>query len=198
MALREDTSELEGLLPLSAYPDVNRPGGRYPGPEQPGRDRHGRPRRAPRLPRDGGRRPRRPPHARRDLLVLRLRQRAGTRRRRVVEPAEPLVGHEPLRLAGRDPPESPTGPQPTERASSAKQCDSVGGAVAWSGNEVTTCEFAVATAQALVDAAPDLPATVTARSPVTKKDYAMECSNTTPVVCRGGTDALVYVDLPQQ
>lgn len=31
---------------------------------------------------------------------------------------------------------------------------------------------------------------------MTKQDYRMECTNTTPVVCRGGTDALVYVDVP--
>ncbi len=196
VALREDTSELEGLLPLSAYPDVNRPGGSYPEPEQPGTATG--------------------PDSRRGCLGMVVVALVGLLMLAGIfwyfgsdsEP-EPGVagssttqsassGSSPSASSDESPSASPTGPEPTQRASSAKQCDSVGGAVAWSGNEVTTCEFAVATAQALVDAAPDLPATVTARSPVTKKDYAMECSNTTPVVCRGGTDALVYVDLPQQ
>ncbi|QKE82619.1 zinc ribbon domain-containing protein [Arthrobacter sp. NEB 688] len=88
------------------------------------------------------------------------------------------------------------GPTPTERASTAKRCGTVDGATAWSGNEVTSCDFATETAQALMASSADLPTTVTARSPVTKQEYAMRCENTTPVVCRGGTDALVYVDVP--
>ncbi len=88
------------------------------------------------------------------------------------------------------------GPTPTQRASTAKECGTVDGATAWSGNEVTSCDFATETAQALMASSADLPATVTARSPVTGRDYEMRCENTTPVVCRGGTDALVYVDVP--
>lgn len=86
------------------------------------------------------------------------------------------------------------GPQSVEMASGAKRCKDVGGAVAYRGNSVTSCDFAVEVAKALQDGDPDLPATVTARSPVTKKKYAMQCEDTAPVTCRGGNDALVYVD----
>ncbi len=202
VGLREDTSELGGLLPLSAYPDVNRPGGRYAEPEEPV---YGD-------PADPGAAP---PDARRGCLGMVVVALVGLLMLAGIfwyfgsgsEPEPGTAGSATQSVSpgssssaspDGSPSASPTGPQPTERASTAKKCDTVGGAVAWSGNEVTTCEFAVETAKALVDEAPDLPATVTARSPVTKKDYAMECSNTTPVVCRGGTDALVYVDLPQQ
>lgn len=84
-----------------------------------------------------------------------------------------------------------------EPASTATRCAEAEDATAWSGNEVTTCDVAVETARALLAAGAELPATITATSPVTKQDYRMECTNTTPVVCRGGTDALVYVDVPQ-
>ncbi|WP_299445963.1 hypothetical protein [uncultured Phycicoccus sp.] len=92
---------------------------------------------------------------------------------------------------------SPTdGPRTIEKAAGATRCgEARDGVVAWRGNDVTSCEFAVETAKAVVDASSDLPTTVTARSPVTKKDYAMECEDTAPVRCRGGDDALVYVDL---
>ncbi len=66
----------------------------------------------------------------------------------------------------------------------------------WKGNSVTSCPFAVQTAEALVAGHPLLPATVTARSPVTKQSYAMGCADTRPVECRGGDNALVYVRLP--
>ncbi len=201
VGLREDTSELGGLLPFSAYPDVNRPGGGYPEPEEPVYADPAAPGAAPADPRRGCL----------GMVVVAL---VGLLMLAGIfwyfgsggEPEPGTAGSATQSApSGSDsstspdasPSDSPTGPQPTERASTAKRCDTVDGAVAWSGNEVTTCEFAVETAKALVDEAPDLPATVTARSPVTKKEYAMECSNTTPVVCRGGTDALVYVDLPQ-
>ena len=97
------------------------------------------------------------------------------------------------------PSESPSAtdaPRAIEKASGATRCgEARDGVLAWRGNDVTSCEFAVETAKAVVDASSDLPTTVTARSPVTKKDYAMECEDTTPVRCRGGNDALVYVDL---
>ena len=105
---------------------------------------------------------------------------------------------EPTDSGQTTPEESPSaessGPEKIDMASTAKRCDTVGDTVAYRGNEVTTCDFAVEVAQALADSAPDLPATVTARSPVTKKDYTMECENTSPVTCRGGDNALVYVD----
>ncbi len=97
------------------------------------------------------------------------------------------------------PSESPTAtdsPRAIEKASGATSCgEARDGVLAWRGNDVTSCEFAVETAKAVVDASSDLPTTVTARSPVTDKDYEMACEDTVPVRCRGGDDALVYVDL---
>ena len=103
---------------------------------------------------------------------------------------------EPSPSQSPSPTESET-PEDIERASTSQRCASdAAGATAYRGNDVTTCEFAVETARVLVDTAPELPATITARSPVTEQDYDMACENTSPVVCRGGNDALVYVDLP--
>ncbi|NHA69817.1 zinc ribbon domain-containing protein [Phycicoccus flavus] len=90
---------------------------------------------------------------------------------------------------------SPTrseGPRKVRMASSAARCGEDGGAVAYRGNDVTSCEFSVEVAKELGSS--DLPATVTARSPVTKKSYTMRCQDTAPVTCRGGNDALVYVE----
>ncbi|MBM6403177.1 hypothetical protein JQN72_02815 [Phycicoccus sp. CSK15P-2] len=88
-------------------------------------------------------------------------------------------------------------PREVVKAEGATRCEEVeGGAVAWSGNDVTSCPFAVSTAEALRDAAPELPAGITAYSSVTDQDYEMQCENTRPVECRGGEDALVYVELP--
>jgi hypothetical protein len=82
-------------------------------------------------------------------------------------------------------------------AAGSTSCGDAGsGALAWSGNDVTSCEFALETATALSSASATLPATVTATSPVTKKSYTMACENTTPVRCTGGNNAVVYVQLP--
>lgn len=98
--------------------------------------------------------------------------------------------------SAEDSPPEDAGPEEVEMASTAARCDGAGdGVEAYRGNEVTSCEFAVEVAKALAQQSPDLPATVTARSPVTKQDYDMACENTVPVTCRGGDDALVYVDL---
>ncbi|MGG5258260.1 zinc-ribbon domain-containing protein [Phycicoccus avicenniae] len=193
----EDTSDLDELLPFGAYPDVDRPGGRYAaGPADDERE--------PRVATD--------PDSRRGcigmvalavvglLMLVGLLWYFGSD-----EPdapaAAPTASSTVASTPGGSPSEeaspSATGPSPTQRASTAKKCAEAEGATAWSGNEVTTCDFAIETARALVAAGGTLPATVTANSPVTKQDYRMECSNTTPVVCRGGNDALVYVDLPQ-
>jgi hypothetical protein len=95
-------------------------------------------------------------------------------------------------------PTTPGSPRAIRMATGSTSCGDAGsGALAWSGNDVTSCEFALETATALSSASATLPATVTATSPVTKKDYTMACENTTPVRCTGGNDAVVYVQLPQ-
>lgn len=102
-------------------------------------------------------------------------------------------GEEP---AATDTPSPTDSPRAIDKAAGASRCgEARDGAVAWRGNDVTSCEFAVETAKEVVDASADLPTTVTARSPVTNKDYEMTCEDTAPVRCRGGDDALVYVDL---
>ena len=65
-----------------------------------------------------------------------------------------------------------------ELPSSAQRCDDVEGTVAYRGNDITSCDFAVAVASALANVDQDLPTKVTARSPVTNKDYTMQCRNT--------------------
>ncbi|HEX2855997.1 MAG TPA: zinc ribbon domain-containing protein [Propionibacteriaceae bacterium] len=56
----------------------------------------------------------------------------------------------------------------------------------------TSCPFAQAVA-AKIPAHPHSVFEVTAKSPVTKKDYKMSCTSGTPIVCRGGDNAVVYV-----
>ncbi|MBR7741947.1 hypothetical protein KC207_01405 [Phycicoccus sp. BSK3Z-2] len=94
--------------------------------------------------------------------------------------------------------ESADEPEAVEIPASAEQCEEVGGATAYRGNDVTSCPFAVSVTRALLEDSPDLPATVTATSPVTDEEYAMECEDTAPVVCRGGDDAVVYVERPDE
>lgn len=201
MPVLDDTSDLDELLPFRGYPDVDRPGGGYADPEETGAG-------APAGPAD--------PDSRRGclgmvalamvglLMLAGLLWYFGSGDEPDSPAAAPTTSSTTAPSADASPSDeaspsasaSPTGPQPTERASTAKKCAELeGGVTAWSGNEVTTCDFAIETARALVAAGSTLPTTVTATSPVTKKDYEMECSNTTPVVCRGGTDALVYLDL---
>ncbi|GGL33619.1 zinc ribbon domain-containing protein [Phycicoccus endophyticus] len=89
-------------------------------------------------------------------------------------------------------------PRDINMTHTASRCPGAGdGVTAYSGNEVTSCAFAVEVAEALAARDPKLPATLTVRSPVTTKRYTMTCDNTAPVECRGGTDALVYVALPE-
>ena len=90
------------------------------------------------------------------------------------------------------PSESEEGPERITLASTAEQCGEVGGAAVYRGNDVTSCEFAREVAEAL--GASEVPTRLSARSPVTKRDYAMDCEDTAPVTCRGGNDALVYVN----
>lgn len=197
----DDTSDLDDLLPFAAdHPDVPRPGGSYAEPGAP-------------VVADspGGRDSRSGCLGMLALAMVGLLMLAGllwyfgsgdepdssSAAPTASSTTAPSADPSPSDGASPSASASPTGPQPTERASTAKRCAEVEGATAWSGNEVTTCEFAVETARALLAAGAELPATVTATSPVTKQDYRMECTNTTPVVCRGGTDALVYVDLRQ-
>jgi len=59
-------------------------------------------------------------------------------------------------------------------------------------NAATSCEFAQNVAAAIpADASGSF--VVTATSPVTQKDYAMNCVKGTYTVCTGGANALVYV-----
>lgn len=193
---RADTSELGGLLPLSAYPDVHRPGGGYPEREEGW----------------AGEEPARPASRRGCLGMVALGlvgllmlagliwffgsgddSGSGTAGSQSQGASAGSAGPSGSLPSG----DSSDGPQPTQRAATAKKCGAADGATAWSGNDVTSCDFAVATAQALMASSEDLPATITARSPVTKKDYEMTCENTLPVVCRGGNNALVYVDVPR-
>ncbi|MBM6401387.1 zinc ribbon domain-containing protein [Phycicoccus sonneratiae] len=200
MPALDDTSDLDELLPFSQYPDVHRPGGGYPDRD----DEH--------LAPAGGTGPG-DPDSRRGCLGMVALAMVGLLMLAGLlwyfgsgdEPESPTAASPtassttaPSGQASLtdQPSASPTGPQPTQRASTAKKCGELeGGMTAWSGNEVTTCDFAIETARALQAAGGTLPATVTATSPVTKKDYEMTCANTTPVVCRGGTDALVYIDV---
>ncbi len=205
MPALDDTSDLDGLLPFRGHPDVDRPGGGHPAPEY----------------RDVGPAGAAAGAADRDsrsgclgmvaLAVVGLVMVAGllwyfgsddepdtpAAAPTASSTAAPSGDASPSEEASPSASASPTEPEPTERASTARRCAEVEGATAWSGNEVTSCDFAVETARALLAAGATLPTTITATSPVTTQDYRMECTNTTPVVCRGGTDALVYVDLPQ-
>ena len=64
------------------------------------------------------------------------------------------------------------------------------------GNDGTSCPFAESVRKAYLDSGSvDQQVTVTARSPVTKKDYQMTCSGSGLVTCQGGaTDGiLVYL-----
>lgn len=89
-------------------------------------------------------------------------------------------------------------PQSISLPSDASRCEDIGGGVtAYSGNDVTSCPFAVSTARNLVSDDPTLPATIDARSPVTEEDYALDCENTAPVRCTGGDNAVVYVEIPE-
>ncbi|SEH48078.1 hypothetical protein SAMN04489835_0305 [Mycolicibacterium rutilum] len=65
--------------------------------------------------------------------------------------------------------------------------------VAARGNDVTSCPFADAVRDAVRSSADSFPRTVTAYSPVTQKTYAMRCTGSDLVTCRGGNDAVVYV-----
>lgn len=110
-------------------------------------------------------------------------------------PATPGSPEAPSPTEEPTPSPSPTpsdeGPERVALASTAEPCGTVGGATVYRGNDVTTCEFSRAVAEALGDAA--TPTRLSARSPVTRRDYAMDCEDTAPVTCRGGNDALVYV-----
>lgn len=201
MPALDDTADLDELLPFRADPDVNRRGG-HPEPGDVAPSRRAGP-------------PDPDPDPRRGclgmvalamvglLMVAGLLWYVGSGDDPDSTSAAPTASSttapsgDPSPSEEASPSTPPTGPEPTERASTAKKCAEAEGATAWSGNEVTTCDFAVETARVLLAAGAQLPATITATSPVTKRDYRMECTNTTPVVCRGGTDALVYVDLPQ-
>jgi|UPI00031CC4C8 hypothetical protein len=61
------------------------------------------------------------------------------------------------------------------------------------GNDVTSCPFAESVRDALNSAGGQVPATVDAFSPVTKKHYRMSCAMEQVITCRGGNDAVVYV-----
>ncbi len=63
------------------------------------------------------------------------------------------------------------------------------------GNDVTSCEFALNVRDAWVASGSDgsSPTKLQVNSPVTKKNYTMTCSGDPLVTCRGGNGALVYL-----
>ena len=64
------------------------------------------------------------------------------------------------------------------------------------GNSLTSCEFAVAVQAAYVTAGgAGSPLSLSAFSPVTKKDYQMSCSGNQPVMCTGGSNNTIVVFL---
>ena len=74
----------------------------------------------------------------------------------------------------------------TPEAAGAQEC-----ATGVSTGGETSCPFAKNVAQAYRVDPGD---TVTAYSPVTEKTYTMTCTPGSPVVCRGGRNAIVYID----
>lgn len=61
------------------------------------------------------------------------------------------------------------------------------------GNDVTSCPFAESVRDALNNAGGQVPISVDAYSPVTKKHYTMSCAMEQVITCRGGDNAVVYV-----
>jgi hypothetical protein len=55
----------------------------------------------------------------------------------------------------------------------------------------TSCPFAHNVEQAFDNTIRDANGTVTASSPVTGETYQMRCTYGSPVICRGGTNAVV-------
>ncbi len=85
---------------------------------------------------------------------------------------------------------------PTVLPAGAVECGvSVGGVYrgAARGNDVTSCPFAESVRDALNNAGGQVPTSVDAYSPVTKKHYRMSCAMEWLITCRGGDDAVVYV-----
>lgn len=88
-----------------------------------------------------------------------------------------------------------------ESATACRAFDDSRLSTAYSGNDVTSCPFAEAVRTAYVRAlgpkrySDDLVGTqkIRAHSPVTKRDYLMTCTDTNPVMCRGGNNAVVYI-----
>ena len=74
------------------------------------------------------------------------------------------------------------------RLNSSGSAGSCGGGVSAGAN--TSCGFAEAVASAYRESGGPV---VRAYSPTTHQTYAMSCSGTNPVVCRGGNDASVYI-----
>lgn len=101
-----------------------------------------------------------------------------------------------------------TAPMPTPSATrdqtvfpaDAKECPVVqhaSGPVARSaaGSKATSCEFAEAVRVAYAEQANGGgPVTIQAYSPITNQSYEMACDDEAPVVCRGGDEAVVYLD----
>ncbi len=83
-----------------------------------------------------------------------------------------------FQLSSADPPVYPAG--------TAANC----GASVFAGQD-TTCPFALNVVAAYAKTAGNTNATVTAVSPVTGQQYTMQCTGQSPVVCTGGTNALV-------
>jgi len=62
-----------------------------------------------------------------------------------------------------------------------------------SGNDHTTCPFAINVRESFLNSPQTTPITVYAYSPATRLGYDMFCTGEYPVVCRGGNDAVVYI-----
>jgi len=88
-----------------------------------------------------------------------------------------------------------------ESATACRAFDDSRLSTAYRGNDVTSCPFAEAVRTAYVRAlgskrySDDVVGTlkIRAHSPITKKDYVMTCTDTNPVMCRGGNNAVVYI-----
>ena len=121
-------------------------------------------------------------------------------------PADPAPATTPTTTTAEPAPTAPSAttptspePEPIPLPASASWCgelftDDVYD-TAYSGNDVTSCPFAIAVRDAYrAEARPwGEAAVIRAYSSVTDMSYRMTCEATTPVRCRGGNNAVVYI-----
>jgi hypothetical protein len=95
------------------------------------------------------------------------------------------------------PPSTSASPSYPEMSLTGKECGRTGDgpyAAAAAANDHTSCPFALNVRDQYVGSGGNGSAvSITAHSPVTNKDYTMQCSGSQPVTCSGGNDAVVYL-----